>query len=66
MTHTNFLALYRGRTVAESQLVAVTAEPEIVARFLREITGEAENPGRPEEQESSPSKLFRVVKGEQD
>lgn len=40
MTYTNFIALYRGRTVAESYLVAVTAEPEIVARFVREITGE--------------------------
>ena len=66
MTHKNFIALYRGRTVAESHLVAVTAEPEIVARFVREITGEAENPGRPEEQDSLLSKPFGVVKGEQD
>lgn len=66
MTYTNFIALYRGRTVAESYLVAVTAEPEIVARFVREITGEAENPGRPEEQDNLPSKPFGVVNGEQD
>jgi hypothetical protein len=43
VTYTNFIALYRGRTVAESHLVAVTAEPEIVARFVRELTGDAEN-----------------------
>jgi hypothetical protein len=55
VTQTSFIALYRGRTVAESHLVAVTAEPEIVARFVREITGEAENPRRPEVQGSSPS-----------
>ena len=66
MTQTSFIALYRGRTVAESHLVAVTAEPEIVARFVREITGEAEDPRRPEEQGSSPSKPFGVVKGDQD
>lgn len=43
MTHTTFIALYRGRTVAESHLVAVTAEPELVARFVRELTGDVEN-----------------------
>ncbi len=41
---TNFIALYRGQTVAEAHLVAVTAEPEIVARFIRELTGEGESP----------------------
>jgi hypothetical protein len=43
VTYTTFIALYRGRTVAESHLVAVTAEPELVARFVRELTGDAEN-----------------------
>ena len=32
----------RGQTVAEARLVAITAEPEIVARFIRELAGEAE------------------------
>ena len=42
MLQTDFLALYRGQTVAEARLVAITAEPEIVARFVRELAGEAE------------------------
>jgi len=28
---TTFLALYRGKTVAEAKMVAVTADPELVA-----------------------------------
>ena len=39
----NFIALYRGPTVSEARLVAVSSEPEIVGRFVRELTGEAEN-----------------------
>ncbi len=42
MLQTDFLALYRGQTVAEARLVAITAEPKIVARFVRELAGEAE------------------------
>jgi hypothetical protein len=39
---THFIALYRGKTVSEARLVAVTAEPEIVSRFVQELTGEPE------------------------
>jgi hypothetical protein len=46
---TNFIALYRGRTVAEAQLVAVTAEPEIVSQFVHELLGETESSGEQEE-----------------
>ncbi len=42
MLQTDFIALYRGQTVAEARLVAITAEPEIVARFIRELAGEAD------------------------
>ena len=35
----DFIALYRGQTVAEARLVAVTAEPGIVSRFVRELGG---------------------------
>lgn len=41
---TDFIALYRGQTVAEAQLVAVTAEPRIVSRFLAELTGDDAEP----------------------
>jgi hypothetical protein len=39
----NFIALYRGPTVSEARLVAVSSEPEVVGRFVRELTGEAED-----------------------
>jgi hypothetical protein len=32
-----FVALYRGRTVSEAQLVAVSAEPQLVSRFLEAL-----------------------------
>lgn len=38
----DFVALYRGRTVAEAELVAVSAEQELVCRFLLELLGESE------------------------
>ena len=39
----NFIALYRGPTVSEARLVAVSSEPEIVGRFVSELTDEADN-----------------------
>jgi len=35
----DFVALYRGRTVAEAELVAVSAERELVRRFFEELLG---------------------------
>ena len=34
-----FVALYRGRTVSEAELVAVCAEPRLVRRFVEELLG---------------------------
>lgn len=34
---TSFLALYRGDSVPTAQLVTVSADPELVARFAREM-----------------------------
>ena len=45
MVQTSFIALYRGQTVAEARVVAVTAEPSIVHRFISELAGEAEEVG---------------------
>ena len=39
---TDFVALYRGPTVAEAELVAVSAEQRIVRRFFAELLGESE------------------------
>jgi hypothetical protein len=38
----DFVALYRGRTVAEAELIALSAEPYLVRRFFAELLGEAE------------------------
>jgi hypothetical protein len=38
----DFVALYRGRTVSEAELVAVSAEPRLVGRFFAELLGENE------------------------
>jgi hypothetical protein len=37
---TDFVALYRGRTVSEAELVAVSAEPRLVGRFVAELLQE--------------------------
>jgi hypothetical protein len=37
-----FIALYKGKTVSEAELVAVSAEPSLVHRFFTELVGEQE------------------------
>ena len=44
---TDFVALYRGRTVSDAELVAICAEPRIVRRFFEELVARpAEDDGR--------------------
>ena len=43
----DFIALYRGRTVSEAELVAVSAEPHLVRRFCVELLGKS-SLGKPE------------------
>ncbi len=38
----SFVALYRGRTVAEAELIAVSAEQRLVSRFFEELLGKPE------------------------
>jgi hypothetical protein len=38
----DFVALYRGRTVAEAELIAVSAESSLVRKFFAELLGESE------------------------
>jgi hypothetical protein len=38
---TNFIALYRGPSISEARLIAVSSEPEIVALFIRELASES-------------------------
>jgi len=37
---TDFVALYRGRTVSDAELVALSAEPQLVREFLVHLLGE--------------------------
>ena len=55
---TNFVALYRGRTVSDATLVALSAEPRLVRRFLAELLEEHEiDEGSGAETQSATSEL---------
>jgi hypothetical protein len=56
---TNFIALYRGHSVSDAELVAVMAEPRLVRRFFVELLG-----GEPETDDSKQSPLLEVVRDE--
>jgi hypothetical protein len=36
----DFVALYRGKTISEAELVAVSAESSLVGKFVAELLGE--------------------------
>ncbi len=57
----DFIALYRGPTVASSHLVAVTAEPEMVDRFKAALMG-----GKPEKaEEAEPAtRTLEAIRGD--
>jgi len=59
----NFTAFYRGRSVAEARLIAVSSESEMVSRFLRELAGVDE----PEEQNrgAEPTSMH-IVRGNEE
>lgn len=58
---TNFIALYRGSSVSEARLIAVSSEPRIVSRFLRELGGKVEDTAEQDEREP----LHLVGRGEE-
>ena len=37
---TDFIALYRGQTVSDAELIAVSAEPHLVRHLFAELLGE--------------------------
>jgi hypothetical protein len=43
---TSFLALYRGETIATAQIVAVAADPTLVADFAKRMLDEPEKPAK--------------------
>ena len=60
----DFVALYRGRTVAEAELNAVSAEPRLVRRFFSALLGDL---GAKEETENAKhtSSVREVLHGDQ-
>ena len=63
MRSTDFVALYRGQTVAEARLIAVTAEPRVVDQVIRALVGDSEPA---EGHEVSPEEPLRAVRPESD
>lgn len=48
MKETAFIGLYKGRSVGDARLVAVSSDREIVAKFFRELVGERPDAGQHE------------------
>jgi hypothetical protein len=60
----DFVALYRGRTVSDARLVAVSAEPRLVRRFFAELLEEGDaSKGRDKERSTSSLELVRGETG---
>jgi hypothetical protein len=57
---TDFVALYRGRTVSEAELVAVSAEPRLVKRFFADLLGDSQSASKVEDAERR-APVFQVV-----
>ena len=59
----DFVALYRGKTVSEAELVAVTAESSLVRTFFAELLGESEH--QPKDTCSDkPARVLEAVRDE--
>ena len=59
----DFVALYRGRTVAEAELIAVSAENSLVRKFFVELLGELDHPGESNRLEK-PARDLEAVRDE--
>lgn len=59
----DFVALYRGKTVSEAELVAVTAESSIVRTFFAELLGESEHQPKDTRAEQ-PARVLEAVRDE--
>ena len=60
---TNFIALYRGESVAAARLIAVTSEPQIVERFLQQLAGTTDSE---EPNAATGYEPLRVVQGDEE
>jgi len=63
MTLADFVALYRGKTVSEAELVAVSAESSLVQIFFAELLGESEHQSKNTSSEM-PAKVLKAVRDE--
>ena len=63
MADTAFIALYRGRTVGNAQLVAVSSDRFIVERFFAELLGEPKAEQEADDFEQ-PERSLEVVRDE--
>ena len=61
---TDFVALYRGRTVSEAEIVAVSAESRLVKRFFAELLGAPEHETDATPEHRTPA--LEVVGGKED
>jgi hypothetical protein len=61
MAVAEFLALYRGRTVSEAELVAICAEPQIVRMFIEEL---AARPTEEDDHRNPRSRVAELKRGE--
>ena len=60
---TNFVALYRGRTVSDAELVALSAEPQLVREFFMYLLGESLD--SPLDKTDCQRALLQLVPGEE-
>ncbi len=59
---TDFVALYRGRTVSDAELVALSAEPQLVREFFVHLMGEPLD--KPMDETDRQCALRQLVPGE--
>ena len=64
MADTAFIALYRGRTVSDAQLVAVSSDRFIVERFFAELLGEPKAQQEADDYSEQPERILEVVRDE--
>jgi hypothetical protein len=59
-----FLALYRGRTVSEAELVAICADERIVRKFFEELAAKPAEEGGPGDPRGRVAELSRAERKE--
>jgi len=59
----DFVALYRGRTVSDAELVAVSAEQYLVRQFFAKLLGESRSESEDDDTKRLPA-VLEVVRDE--